>query len=331
VPPLRTRARFPDVPPRAGHYESFYLKACHPSEPLGVWIRYTVHKRPHADPAGSIWLTLFDAGADGPLAAKQTLPEVGTGRDHYIHVGESIFGPGRVAGRLEAGGLGAEWELELESPEPPLAHLPRAWMYRAPVPRTKLLSPHPAARFRGYVKLDGRRVELEGWPGMVGHNWGAEHAERWIWVHGAGFDGGGEQAWLDAALGRIKLGPLTTPWIANGVLSIEGERHRLGGPERARTTEVREAPDRCEFVLPGKGLTVQGEVGSEKRNFVGWLYADPDGSEHHTVNCSISDMTLAVSRPARPQLTLELRGGAAYELGMRERDHGMRIEPFPDG
>jgi hypothetical protein len=30
-------------------------------------------------------------------------------------------------------------------------------------------------------------------------------------------------------------------------------------------------------------------------------------------------------------VTLALRGGAAYELGMRERDHGMEIQPFPDG
>ena len=27
-------------------YESWYLKASHPSEPLGVWIRYTTHQKP---------------------------------------------------------------------------------------------------------------------------------------------------------------------------------------------------------------------------------------------------------------------------------------------
>ena len=57
-----TAARFPDVPARAGHYESFYLKLCHPSEPLGAWIRYTVHKRPGAAPTGSLWFTLFTPG-----------------------------------------------------------------------------------------------------------------------------------------------------------------------------------------------------------------------------------------------------------------------------
>jgi len=60
-----TRARFPDVQPSAGFYESYYLRAAHPAEPLGVWIRYTVHKRPGAQPDGSLWFTLFDANADG--------------------------------------------------------------------------------------------------------------------------------------------------------------------------------------------------------------------------------------------------------------------------
>ena len=50
-----TRARFPDVSREAGHYESFYLRAAHPSEPLGIWIRYTVHKRPGAEPNGSLF------------------------------------------------------------------------------------------------------------------------------------------------------------------------------------------------------------------------------------------------------------------------------------
>ena len=45
-----TRARFPAVPPAAGHYESYYMRAAHPTDPLGVWIRYTVHKRPDALP-----------------------------------------------------------------------------------------------------------------------------------------------------------------------------------------------------------------------------------------------------------------------------------------
>jgi hypothetical protein len=61
------------------------------------------------------------------------------------------------------------------------------------------------------------------------------------------------------------------------------------------------------------------------------VYADPDGSEHHAVNCSIADMRLRVSRRGGAATELVVSSGAAYELGMRERDHGIAIQPFPDG
>ena len=50
-------------------------------------------------------------------------------------------------------------------------------------------------------ELDGERIELSGWPGMVGHNWGAEHAERWVGLPGAGF-AEAPRAWLAGATGR---------------------------------------------------------------------------------------------------------------------------------
>jgi len=318
--PKFSQARFPSLQISAGHYESFYLKASHPTEPVSIWIRYTVHKRPGHTALGSLWFTLFDSREDGPWAVKVTTDDVGTGPSEYIHVGEARFEPGRVTGSADE----ASWDLSFEPPEEPFHHLPRDFMYRAPLPRTKLLSPYPDARFSGRIQAAGRSVDLDGWRGMVGHNCGAQHAERWIWLHGAGFDGH-EDAWIDAALGRIKIGPWTTPWIANGVLSLAGVRHRLGGLGATRRTELAERPDGATFTLPGKEITVQGQVGADRKDFVGWVYADPDGSEHNTVNCSIANLVLTVSRPAQPPLTLQLASGAVYELGMREKDHGMVI------
>ena len=82
----------------------------------------------------------------------------------------------------------ARWSLRFRSDEPELRHLSPAWLYRAPLPRTKLTSPAPAASFDGVLELTGRgAIDCDGWPGMVGHNWGSEHAERWIWLHGLAF------------------------------------------------------------------------------------------------------------------------------------------------
>ncbi len=311
-----TAARFPDVPARAGHYESFYLKLCHPTEPMGAWIRYTVHKRPGAAPTGSLWFTLFEPV--GPRAAKLTAPDPATGGADWLRVGEARIGADGANGAI---GDEVAWRLVLEGAEEPLLHLPAAWMYRARLPRTKLLSPAPAARFSGALTVDGRSVEVDGWRGMVGHNWGAQHAERWIWLHGITDDGD----WLDAAIGRVKLGPLTTPWVANGALSVAGDRHPL------RRVRVTEQPDQCTFRLSGRGLEVRGTVSAPRERFVGWLYADPDGSEHHAVNCSICDMRLGVSRGGGAAAELVVSAGAAYELGMRERDHGVQVQPHPDG
>ncbi|MFI5005528.1 MAG: hypothetical protein ACHQE6_11005, partial [Solirubrobacterales bacterium] len=210
-------------------------------------------------------------------------------------------------------------------------HLPREWLYRAPLPRTKLTSPAPDASFDGSLQIAGdRQLQLDGWRGMVGHNWGTEHAERWIWLHGIGFREDPE-AWIDVAIGRVRVAGRTTPWVANGALHIDGERHRLGGLG-ARGLLVAETPERCTLSLPGPGgLVAEAHVHAPPEALAGWRYADPDGGGHDVSNCSIAALTLTARRPGHPARTLRTAHGAAYELGMREHDHGVPIAPFPDG
>lgn len=319
-------ARFPAVDLAAGHYESFYLKAADPAGGRALWLRYTVHKRPGEAPVGSLWATLFDE--DGPHAAKVSPPpeDLRPGEAGYLHVGTSRISAEGATGEIP--GL-ASWELTFAGNAPPFAYLPRPWMYTAKLPRTKALSLHPTIHVSGTATFGDRTVELRDWPGMVGHNWGAEHAERWIWMHGTSFEQEPE-AWFDVTVGRLKLGPWTTPWVANGCLTVGGVRHRLGGIERTRKTNVDELPERATFTLPGKDVTVHGEIGAPHKDVVGWIYSDPDGAQHHTAHSSVADLTLTVERSGRDPLTLTARGGATYEIGMREHDHGIPIQPFGD-
>jgi hypothetical protein len=320
------QARFPAMSAAAAHYESFYLKASAPQGGLGLWVRYTVLKPAGGAPSAALWCTLFDASASGPAAVKQTLPadQLAGLEGGYVRIGESRFAPGQVVGRAAADGQAATWEITLAGDAPPLAHLGSQWLYRAPLPRTKLCSPRPAVRASGVVTVDGRRVELEAWPGMVGHNWGTQHAERWVWLQaGAGEQDG--EFWLDVAIARVRLGGLLTPWLASGALSLEGARHRLGGPGRWQGTRIAERVDGCEFELPGRDLTVHGGVRADRKDLVGWLYADPGGGSHDTLNCSIATMSLTILRGGRAPLPLDCSGGAAYEIGMREHDHGIPV------
>jgi hypothetical protein len=355
---VEERARFGEVAAKAGHYESFYVKACQPGGGRGIWIRHTVHKRPGAEATGSIWFTLFDREAGAPRATKLTVPASGLSAPAgaWIRVAEAEVGPGRAEGSLDtaaapgsgntlspaAGGAEsaawaptvtrASWSLRFDGDRRPCHYLPADWLYEAPLPRTKFVAPFPDATFDGTLEVDGETIELAGWPGMIGHNWGTEHAERWVWLEGTGFADSSD-TWFDAGAARVKLGRRTSPWVPSGFLSLDGVRHRLGGLGAIRSSEIKETPTGCTFLLPGKDVVVHGRVEAPREAFVDWIYADPNpkGGEHHTVNCSVADLELTVEQPGRPARHLTLPGGAAYELGMRETDHGVPIQPFPDG
>jgi hypothetical protein len=325
-------ARFPGVAGKAGHYESFYIKACQPGGGRGIWIRHTVHKRAGAEPNASIWFVLFDREAEGPRATKVTVPaaELAAPPGSWIRVGAAEIGPGRAQGSVATDALNASWDLTFSGDAEPCKYLPADWLYEAPLPRTKFVAPFPEARFEGRLEVDGEAIDIAGWPGMIGHNWGSEHAERWVWLEGTGFaDSPG--TYFDAGAARVKLGSRTSPWIPSGMLMLEGEPHRLGGLGAIRSARVEESPSVCSFVLPGKDIVVHGRVAAPEKDFVGWVYADPKGPEHNTVNCSVADLELTVERPGLPARKLSLPGGGAYELGMRETDHGIPVQPFPDG
>src|SRR2546423_441892 len=136
-----TRARFPAAAEDAGLYESFFLKAAHPSDPLGVWIRYTVHKRPREQAKGSLWFTLFDASADGPRASKVTLPRPSVGEGAWIRIGEARLQEGEASGSAPSELCDAAWNLRFRSADRPLLHLPYEWMYQAGGPAPNALSP----------------------------------------------------------------------------------------------------------------------------------------------------------------------------------------------
>jgi hypothetical protein len=310
---VSTSAIFPHARARTGMYESFFLRAVAPQEPLGVWIRYTVEK-PRGGPAsGSLWCTVFDSREGAPFMHRVSEQELRIPPGGWIEVDGAGLTPATAQGACGQ----ARWELRFSSEEPELRHLPREWLYRMPLPRTKLTSPLPAARFDGALELPGRApIELDGWRGMVGHNWGAAHADRWLWLHGVGF-GEDPRAWIDVALGRVKLAGRMTPWVASGMLSLGGRRHRIGGLG-ARGLRVQESAEGCQLELPGEGglsLTARARVPRDAAAH--WRYSAAGSSgERDVINCSVSALELSVALAGEhaPRLLSSAHGGA-YELG----------------
>jgi hypothetical protein len=328
---MGTSAIFPSAAARAAMYESFYLRAVSAEQPQGVWIRYTVDKRRGERASGTLWCTMFDAHRGRPFMHRVSSDALVAPAGGWIEVDGSRMTPGSADGVCGA----ARWSLRFASDEPELRHLPREWLYDAPLPRTKLTSPYPAAGFDGELEIPGRdTIELHGWRGMVGHNWGAGHAERWIWLHGIGFEEE-PQAWLDVALGRLKVAGRMTPWLANGALSLDGQRHRIGGLT-ARGLQVSESDEGCLLRLPGEdGLVLDVSVTVPPGAAARWRYADPHSQsaqpgDRDVVHCSVSALELTV-RPegGGPARVLRTAHGGAYELGQSAQRGGWAGEGVP--
>jgi len=319
-----TDARFPQVNRGAGMYESWYARVVAPDGKLAAWIRYTIDKVPGEEATGTIWFTLFDEEAERPVARREIGRSASAPVNTWVQIGNSTIGPAGLHGEC----FEAAWQLRFQPRAPVLFHLPRPRFYELPLPKTKPISPVPLGDFDGTIRFGEREILVEGWRGMIGHNWGSEHAERWIWLHGSGFTEDPE-AWVDVALGRIRVGGRLLPWVANGAIHSGGKIRRIGGMFTPGV-DVTEEPLCLEAGMPvaGKGY-LDLEVESPANLTVGWHYgepAEPEVRSHDVANCSAARMKARLTLPGHNAVTdLSTARGAVYELGMIETGHGIPI------
>lgn len=324
VHPLST-PRFPSLGHADGHYESFYVKVSDPERPRGVWIRHTVFKRPGEAPVGSRWCVLWPENGR-PVATKLTV-DAGLGVDvgEYIHIGESRLGPGWLQGGVNE----AQWDLTFSQETDLFTYNPREELYTQPVPRTKSLAIHPYATFSGRVAFGDEVLEIDDWPGMVGHNWGAEHPEEWIWLQGARFEEEPD-AFFDGTIFRLEIDGQVTPWTANGLLHLDGRKYRVFGPGQEESPVIEAERTRVEFKMANDDVAIHGTVEAPAERFVAWQYSDPQGGEHITSNCSVASMTLVVTLADGTEKRLFLPAGGAYELGRYGEPREIPVQAFPD-
>ena len=317
--------RFPAVAPSRPHYESIYLTATHPNEPSAFWIRYTMSKPADGEVRASVWFTHFRA--DGVRAGKVTVP-IGAQPSLGMTIDEvGAVDPAGARGSLTTPTVTASWDLAFGGGADPMTHLRRHWMYVSPIPKTKSTSPHPDLRLSGTVTVDGVAYVLDGWRGMLGHNWGSQHALRWVWLRGAGF-AEDPDAWLDVVIGKIKVGPMTLPWFCNGLAYLDGKRVRIGGAYRL--PKIIERADGADISLRAPGLSLTAEVTAPLTRSVGWEYADPGGDTHQVRNCSAAGMTLTITGRGGSPTVLTSDHGCVYELGTHEHNPAVTMQPYTD-
>jgi hypothetical protein len=308
-----------DRPVSADGYESWFVSARDPASARALWIRHTRLRPGGGTETAALWCTVVDGGlSQRPVVVKEVFGAFPAGAE---------AGPGHFRGAAAMAGQNARWDLAITGGLPSLRPLRPAILYRAPLPRTELEACVPDGLVTGMLDVNGQQVEVDRWRGTVGHNWGTEHADCWVWLHAAGF-GSAPQGWLELVLAKIKVGPARSPWTAMGALSLGGELVPLGGLGRRPTVSA--GPGRLTARIPSPGARLDVTVTTTDDHAVAVAYADPRGGTRAVRHAALATVRLKVRRRGHGELHMS-GGCGAYEYGTSQHLPGLVPRPLPDG
>jgi hypothetical protein len=328
---------------RSGHYESFFLRANHPTRPLAFWIRYTIFSpagRP-AEALGELWAVCFDGESNRHVAVKKEVP-LASCRFDRTQLGVEIDGARldaqHLSGTAATHGQRLAWELTFAGQAAPVFFLPLR-LYESKLPSAKVIVSRPLAVFDGRLSVEGRDIDVGHWVGSQNHNWGRKHTDEYAWGQVAGFDTHAD-SFLEVGTARLKIGPLWTPSMTLLVLRHRGEEFALNGLRQALRAKGRfEIP----HLAPGAGaepgqvftlafateterVRIEGTLCAPRAAFVGLRYYNPPGGTKDCLNTKIAacQLTFTDKRSGRAEI-LATRHRAALEMLTDDRRHGVPI------
>lgn len=312
-----------------GCYESFFLRANHPTRPLAFWIRYTVFspKGSPQDAVGELWAVFFDGEANRHAVAKQEYALADCVFDtsaFRVEVGKATLGPNRLQGAVGSHGRALAWDLAYEGDSVPLLLLPFK-LYQGGFPAAKSLVSLPLARFRGELSVDGEAIDVTGWVGSQNHNWGRRHTDLYAWGQVAGFDSHPE-SFLEVATARLKIGLFWTPPITPLVLRHRQREYALTGLLQGLRAKGSFGYFRWEFKSETDEVAIEGVISAPRDAFVGLAYRNPPGGVKHCLNSKVATCRLHVryKRSGASEI-LETMSRAAFEILTSDADHGIAI------
>jgi hypothetical protein len=313
---------------RKGHYESWFLRANHPTLKQAFWIRYTVFSpQDHPEAAiGELWAIRFDGEGRSICAGKSELPlsDCTFGdKTLAVRIGTATLEPGTLQGEVRGPQHHLRWNLHYQGGGRPLLFLPESY-YAAPLPKAKAVTPRPLVHFSGTLEVDGDVWMIDDWLGSENHNWGSKHTDTYAWGQVAGFDNAPD-AFLEVITAKLKLGPLWTPPLTILVLRVGDQEYRLNTLSRAFIARGRWRYFHWDFDTSQLGLRVHGRIHATRDDFVGLTYYNPPGGNHTCLNSKIAACELTLERQGQAPLVLRTAHRAAFEILTDDRHHGVKM------
>lgn len=312
---------------RGGHVESFFLRANHPQRPLALWLKATVLAPAKGSPLAELWFISFDGERGRTLARRERMPldaalfSDDPARIELANASFCLAPQGHARGSIATTepGSGCSWDLSFVAPQSPLSEplciFPASWMLRAPWPRFKLVTPLPLLRFDGSATFWGETIDVEGWYGTQGHNWGREHTHRYVWGQCHFMDAtGAPLCSVEATSARLKVAGLVTPPLSLMVIRrgereyrfdrlVSAWRHHAQIGELSWTLEARGRAGRARLEMSALAERV-AQLG----------YENPDGKLSYCANSKLASAHLRVDPVNEPSFFCSSAHGGALEL-----------------
>lgn len=315
---------------RPGHVESYFLRANHPSRPLALWLKATLLAPLDGPPVAEAWFIFFDGEQGTTFAHRQTqpFPEAsfsGPGAPalevRAAGLSLSLGTPGAATGTFTApqgtASLELRWHADTSPIARPLSIYPWKLLRTGPFPKSKLLTPFPALRFVGRVRLPGGVVELSDWHGMQGHNWGKEHAFEYAWGQCL-FPA--EDVMVEGFSGRVRVAGRTTPRMSALVVRRGARTFRFDTLFDVWRQQAEVGLDTWALTLRSGDGEASLAMDASGKPMVCLGYGNPDGQPSYCFNSKLAKVTLTVRPADDASFTCTSAHGGALEFLRREPD-----------
>ena len=308
-----------------GHVESYFLKINDPAGERALWLKATIlaHKgRGGDDAVAESWAVAFERGKRA-AASKTTVPlaQASFSRDKLdITMPGFELTRGRAQG--EVGDVG--FTLALSDDGAPIVHFPHPRMYSGPFPSSKLTSPMPNLRAHGEVRTPRGTWKVDGWHGLLGHNWGRGHAFAYAWGHcNVWNEEEAADLVFEGTSARVRVGPALLPTTTLLIGRTGGETHALTRLRRLVRNQGAMTFRRWTFSGSGPTISLHGEMWAETDDMVGLHYENPDGAMTYCLNSKLASARLEIS--IRGRAWVATSRAAALEIGTRDPNHGVEM------
>jgi hypothetical protein len=289
------------MPVKTPYYESRFVRANHPDQPLALWLRETLLLPTVGAPVADVWVMVFDPDGAGNRALKVGYP-IGSSGYRYetgagtwtARIGDTTIDDVSARGAITGAGRSAAWDLSIAPGDEPPVKLLTDRGYRAPFPTAKTMVRHPLATFDGQLELDGARLGLQHWVGSVNHNWGRRHTPAYAFGQVCGFDGAPDAS-LEIVTAHAAIGPISLPAATLFVLRHGGREFAVRSIPGARRTHGRYRPFSWSFGGRVGDVTMEGEITAEPSDVIGLTYFDTGGVTKYCYNSALATCRIRLS------------------------------------